>query len=59
MSTSKEEDHVDYTVKDKQSWSIEEDLLICIFVDKFNVKKWNIIADELRKRVDGSQRIGK
>jgi hypothetical protein len=59
MNTSQDDDHVDYTIKDKQAWSIEEDLLICIFVEKYNVKKWNIIADELKSRIDGSQRIGK
>ena len=41
------------------SWKIEEDLLISIFVEKFGKKKWNLIANELKERIDGSNRNGK
>tara|TARA_B110000285_G_C15081838_1_gene593946 strand:+ start:180 stop:362 length:183 start_codon:yes stop_codon:yes gene_type:complete len=54
-----EEDLIDCPKEDKQHWQIEEDLLICIFVQKFSIRKWNILADELRNRVDGSNRNGK
>tara|TARA_B110000285_G_C14985245_1_gene543440 strand:+ start:347 stop:466 length:120 start_codon:yes stop_codon:yes gene_type:complete len=38
---------------------IEEDILITVFVNKFGTKKWNVIADELKSRIDGSKRNGK
>ena len=43
----------------RKQWLPEEDLLINIFVDKYGTKKWNIIADELKNRIPGSNRNGK
>ena len=45
--------------EEKQQWSIQEDLLISVFVEKYGMKKWNIISDEITKRVRGSNRNGK
>jgi hypothetical protein len=38
---------------------VEEDILIAVFVEKFGTRRWNIIADELKDRVTGSNRNGK
>lgn len=38
---------------------VEEDILITVFVNKFGTKKWNVIADELKQRINGSRRNGK
>ena len=47
-------------IEDKRKqWLPEEDLLINVFVDKFGTKKWNIIAEQLKKRILGSNRNGK
>ena len=43
----------------RRQWLPEEDLLINVFVDKFGTKKWNIIAEQLKKRIPGSCRNGK
>lgn len=60
-------DQIDYPeVKDKQAsreekkqWLNEEDILIHIFVQKYGIKKWNLIADELKTRIPNSKRNGK
>lgn len=44
---------------ERQHWQLEEDILICIFVEKFGTKRWNIIADEIRSRTAPSSRNGK
>ena len=44
---------------EKQMWSIEEDILITILVEKLGSKKWNVIAEELRDRLSDSNRNGK
>ena len=58
---NKQQGAVDKADKKKQSqiWLIEEDLLIAVFVEQFGSKKWNIIADELKKRITSSNRNGK
>lgn len=43
----------------RKQWLPEEDLLIYVFVNKFGMKKWNIIAEQLTKRIQGSKRNGK
>ena len=29
----------------KKPWMLEEDILICVFVEKYGTKKWNIIEE--------------
>ena len=45
--------------EEKKQWLTEEDLLIHIFVQKYGIKKWNLIADELKTRIPNSKRNGK
>ncbi len=49
----------DFLKETKQHWQIEEDLIICIFASKMTQKKWNVIAEELKNRIQGSNRNGK
>ena len=41
------------------TWLVEEDILIIVYVQKCGTKKWNIIADELKEKITGSNRNGK
>ena len=44
---------------DKKPWLLEEDIMICVFVEKYGTKKWNVIEDQLKGRIPGSNRSGK
>ena len=43
----------------RNQWQLEEDILIAVFAEKYQQKKWNTIADELKQRLEDSNRNGK
>jgi len=39
------QEETELTLESKQTWSIEEDVIICLLVKKIGTKKWNSISD--------------
>ena len=53
------QEETELTLESKQTWSIEEDVIICLLVKKIGTKKWNSISDQLKARIPHCTRNGK